>query len=135
MRTALSVAALFFLFGAAALAGDGVEANGKYIWVDKGKKRDEGLLKAVFTPDGDNKWKVTFYFAWKKKKHVYKGTATGSLKNGAIAGEVKSDDKKPRTFAFSGNAANGEMTGKHWEIRVRKGKRRETPTGTFTLSL
>ena len=138
MRKIILPMALFAFASVALWAADGgaIEANGKYHWVHGGgKKHDNGDLKAFFTPAGKNKWTVKFHFSWKKEKHVYSGVVTGSLKNGSLSGRIESDDKKPRIFAFSANAKDGAITGKHWEIRTRKGKEIKTDTGTFELSL
>ena len=113
-------------------AGD-VVFRGTYEW-KRSKNTVTGPLKAVFTPDGKEKWKVVFKFTYQKKPYTYTGTVTGSLNNGRIHGDVLNETKK-RKFAFSAVIKNGKMTGKHKEIKKRGSKTREINTGTMTLNL
>ena len=100
--------------------------NGSFHWTARDYKGD---IRAVFTPAGEGKWAVAFYFEFSNSDHVYEGTAEGSLDNGDLKGSVKNDSKK-RSFTFVGACANGTFTGTHEEIG-RKGPR---DTGTIELT-
>ena len=124
------VALFFVLFSSVnSLMGEDVKWEGEYKWVrTKGEKK--GTVTAQFTPDGEDKWKVKFFFKWGKSDHVYSGTATGSVKDGKLEGTVLNDDKK-RSFTFKGIVKNGILTGTHNETT----KDREKKTGTITMSV
>ena len=102
-----------------------ITMKGEYHWTQRDVK---GEIKAVFTPTGEGQWSVEFFFDWRDDAHVYAGTAEGNLKNGALKGSVKNDNKN-RTFNFEGKTENGTFKGSHEEIG-RSGPRE---TGTIEL--
>jgi hypothetical protein len=99
--------------------------EGSYHW-EPGRHRGE--LEATFTPSGENHWDVAFQFTFSGRSHTYRGTATGSLDNGSLAGEVRTEDGR-RRFAFRGTVDEGTFSGTHSE---RYGEDEEH-TGTLTL--
>lgn len=87
--------------------------KGEYLWT----KRDvSGPVEARFVAAGDGKWDVSFQFTFRDRQHTYTGTATGSLSDGALEGEVMNEDKR-RTFTFTGTSSAGTFEGTHAEIR------------------
>jgi len=112
------------LVTAVAVAGEEQTLTGEYRW----KAGKEGALEAVFTPTGEGEWEVDFHFKFRGGKHVYSGTATGSLTEGALEGTVFNESKK-RTFTFAGDFEDGKFSGKHAEITGGH----EQSTGTLTL--
>jgi hypothetical protein len=98
---------------------------GEYVWSGAGKSGD---LEAVFTPTGEKAWDVAFHFDF-RGKHVYSGTATGSLMEGELSGKVFNEDKN-RTFTFTGRFEEGKFRGTHSEIEDGA----EEATGTLTLA-
>ena len=115
-----------FAFTAPAPDGD-VTMNGSYLWTyNNGKPGD---LRAVFTPNGEGKFNVSFYFKFDGQNHTYTGTAEGSLDNGALKGSVTNENKR-RTFTFEGTCTNGKFEGNHAETT----KGRAGRTGTMKLS-
>ncbi|MEM7583436.1 MAG: hypothetical protein AAF560_08660 [Acidobacteriota bacterium] len=121
----LAVAVLLVSLGSPIQAGDETTMTGEYIW---NRQDVPTTIKAVFTPSGDARWDVSFYFKFREESHVYSGTAEGSLSEGALKGEVRNENKK-RTFIFSGEFADGVFNGTHAEMR--DGKKRDTGTITF----
>ena len=108
-----------------AKAGGDLTYEGTFI---RGKKKNKTYpLKAVFTPDGDKKWKVVWTFQWQKKPKTFKGTVEGDLLNGNLTGKSSTQNGK-RNWTFEGTAKDGVLTCKHNEI---KGK--EKP-GTFSIT-
>ena len=101
-----------------------VTLTGTYNWGKKAKQP----LKGVFTPDGENKWKVVWTFKHKNKPHTYTGTVEGNLQNGPIKGESVNEGGK-RKWKFEGAAKNGVIDCNHVEL---KGKR-EKKTGQFSI--
>ena len=99
--------------------------NGSYKW-DQGDS--EGALEAVFTPLTEDTWGVSFYFKFRGKPHTYTGTATGSLTDGPLSGEVKTENKR-RTFSFEGTMKEGVFSGTHAELDEDE----QYQTGTLTL--
>ncbi len=129
-KTALyfvAVAVLLAVQGGGVRASDSRTLTGEFIW-ESGDS--DGALEAVFTATGEQAWDVAFHFEFRDKPHTYSGTATGSLSEGKLEGEVKNEDKK-RTFTFEGRFEDGTFRGTHAEIR-RGGSRRDT--GTMTLN-
>ncbi len=123
---ALAVALLLLpAFGSSAKTEDIRTLNGTYKW-DQGNS--EGLLEAVFTPITNDTWGVSFHFKFRGKPHTYSGTATGSLANGDLSGEVTTDDNRG-TFTFEGKMIAGKFSGTH--ARLKDGKMIET--GTLSL--
>lgn len=121
--------AILIAAGLTAFAGDDVTLEGRFVWVRDDGQHD-GDLRAVFTPTGDDRWDVAFHFAWEDGPHVYSGTATGSLHDGPLRGEVLNDNREhPSRFAFDGAFENGVFNGKH--VYVGDGETNET--GTLTL--
>ena len=106
-------------------ADDTRTLNGEFHWTDRGKRGD---IEAVFTPAGDGKWDVAFHFSFRRQEHVFRGTAEGSLSDGALSGEVFSENRR-RTFTFNGKFKDGKFRGDHAEI---EGGRKHS-TGTLTL--
>jgi hypothetical protein len=117
------------------IVGDGAGENGtagvertltgEYDWGG----RKSGDLEAVFTATGEDTWNVSFHFTFRDQPHVFSGTASGSLTEGQLRGEVF-DDRKKRTFTFEGQVKDGKFEGSHAEI---EGDRVQN-TGTMTLS-
>jgi hypothetical protein len=68
------------------------------------------------------------YAYFRGENHTYSGTAEGSLAEGALSGTVQ-NEKKERTWTFSGSFEAGAFRGTHAEIVDGK----EQPTGTLTL--
>ena len=117
------------LLASAVMADDGVAMqtmNGEYLWT---RMDSPGPIKAEFVATDDNQWKVSFYFNFRDVDHVYSGTATGSLSNGELHGEVMSDGERPQPFAFEGTVENGVFSGTH-RTQGEDGEE----TGTLTLS-
>ncbi|MEM1182140.1 MAG: hypothetical protein AAGM22_27580 [Acidobacteriota bacterium] len=96
---------------------------GEYHW----NQGYSGDLKAVFTPDGENQWNVSFFFDFRSEPHEYSGTATGSL-DGKLEGTVKNESKR-RSFTFEGSFKEGQFEGNHAETTPGRNRR----TGTLTL--
>ncbi|MEO1366243.1 MAG: hypothetical protein AAFX50_03625 [Acidobacteriota bacterium] len=96
---------------------------GEYHW----NQGYSGDLKAVFTPEGENQWKVSFYFDFRNEARVYTGTVTGSM-DGELEGTVNNENKK-RTFVFKGAFEDGVFQGDHNETTPGRDRR----TGTLTL--
>ena len=107
-------------------AADPRTLNGEYFW-DQGNSR--GDIEAIFTNTGEGTWDVAFHFKFRGEKHVYEGTAEGSLELGDLKGEVKNENKR-RTFRFEGTFANGNFEGTHAELKDG----REIRTGTLNMS-
>jgi len=110
--------------------GDEVTLTGQFVW-ERDDGNHSGDLKAVFTPTGKKTWNVSFYFEWEDGRHVYEGTAEGSLTKGELKGEVVNDNKeRPGTFRFKGKFKDGVFEGRHGSVRDGK----ENELGTLTLS-
>ena len=106
---------------------DDVIMTGEYYW-DEGN--NEGVLeKVIFSPTGEGAWDVAFHFRFQGRKHVYRGTAEGSLTAGSLQGNVRNESEE-RSFTFSGAFKDGTFEGTHSEIR--RGSPR--PTGTMILN-
>jgi len=100
--------------------------TGEYWWDQSSRGGD---LRTVFTPSGEGTWDVVFYFKFSGKAHVYRGTAAGSLSQGALQGKVRNENKR-RTFTFQGRFSDGAFEGTHAELYSGGAER----TGTLTLS-
>jgi len=98
---------------------------GHYTW-NSGKPSD---LRAVFTPDGNQRWRVDFYFRFRGQRHVYSGTAQGNLDDGRLQGQV-TNESGARSFSFEGWTKDQRFNGTHAEIS-RRG--RTQPTGKLEL--
>lgn len=103
--------------------------QGEFIW-ERSDKNTSGPLRAVFESTGEATWNVAFHFTFDDKKHVYAGTAEGSLTEGKLHGRVMTDGEEPSPFEFEGTFAEGSFEGTH--ASLREGEPR--PTGTITLS-
>ncbi|MEM6797070.1 MAG: hypothetical protein AAF725_24060 [Acidobacteriota bacterium] len=127
--TALLVClALVLLSPAAGSVAESEEATileGEYVW-QRSDKDIKGPLKAVFEPQGENTWSVSFHFTFQSEEHTYKGTATGALGKGELKGEVMSDGDEPRPFNFEGAFEDGTFRGEHGAMR--NGENRQTGT-------
>jgi hypothetical protein len=99
--------------------------TGSYRWADGGRSGD---LKAVFTPTGDSKWDVAFHFDFNGERHVYSGTAEGTLSGGVLEGRVL-NERRNRSFTFKGTFSEGEFHGTHAETTGGG----EQATGSLTL--
>lgn len=121
----LAASCLLLVAGLQASAADSKTLTGEYHWTNRDSK---GPLEAIFTPKDEGVWDVSFHFEFRGEKHIYTGTAEGSLTEGALKGEVLNETKR-RTFTFEGAFDGGQFTGTHAEIR--EGNQRET--GTLTL--
>lgn len=127
-RCILPLIALTALLALPAFAEDGGQAGdttliGEYNW----NQGVSGDLKAVFTPDGEGQWQVSFHFDFRDKPHTYSGTATGNL-SGKLEGTVKNESKR-RTFTFEGAFEDGVFNGNHAETTPGRAGR----TGTLML--
>ena len=128
----LAIALLVALPGLAWAADGATETQtleGEYVW----KRQDKdisGPLKAIFEATGEASWNVAFHFTFEDEEHVYEGTATGSLTDGPLAGEVMTDGDEPRPFSFTGEFVNGSFEGTHSGMRDGETHR----TGTLSLS-
>lgn len=122
--------ALFFLpllalfFASVLPAGNEQTLTGRFRWTQAG---EEGDLRAVFTPKGENSYDVSFHFDY-RGEHTYTGTAEGSLKEGGLKGTVQ-DEYKRRRWDFEGTFHAGKFQGNH--VELRDGDRQAT--GTLTL--
>jgi hypothetical protein len=122
----VAVVAAVALCPGLAIGGDEERTlKGSYHWSDGGRKGD---LKAVFTPAGEAKWDVAFYFEFSGEPHVYSGTAEGTLSGGVLKGRVLNEGKN-RSFVFKGNFTEGEFRGTHAETTDDG----EHATGSLTL--
>ncbi len=99
--------------------------SGEYYWEDD---KSTGDLEAVFTPTSEGRWTVAFHFTFSGTPHTYEGTAQGSLGQGELRGEVKTENQR-RTFTFQGSFSNGTFRGTHAELRGG----REHRMGTLEL--
>lgn len=130
-KVALLIVASFVVLSASAvLAGDGAvieTLNGEYLWNRQDQK--PGPIKAVFVATDENQWNVSFYFNFDNKDHVYSGTASGSLSEGALRGKVLSDDEEQHPFVFEGMFVDGVFEGTH-----RTDGEDSQETGTIRLS-
>ena len=129
-RFTLSLLVLTALLAFPALAEDTAKAAsadttmvGEYNW----NQGVSGDLKAVFTPDGEGQWQVSFYFDFRNEPHTYTGTAKGAM-DGTLEGEVKNESKK-RSFTFEGSFEDGVFNGNHAETTPGRARR----TGTMML--
>jgi hypothetical protein len=91
-------------------------------------ERSRGEVKSVFTSTGEGTWTVSFHFDYRKKPHIYTGTAAGSLTDGKLSGKVLNEDQS-RTFTFEGTVENGAFRGTHAEVGGGEARK----TGTLTL--
>lgn len=115
----------------AADSTDPTTLTGQFIWNKQQDKPRE--LKAVFTPDGPQKWKAVYTFlnpVAKDQPVTYTGTVTGDLQNGQINGTSIAEGGK-RTFELQGTAEKGVLTFTHSETT----NHRVTPTGTGVLKV
>ena len=113
------------LLGGLAVAGESRTLTGEFVWSQRGRSGD---LEAVFTPTGEGRWDVAFYFTFRGTPHTYSGTAEGSLSDGQLSGTVKNEGNN-RTFTFRGAFEEGVFNGTHAEIGG------SGPIDTGTLSL
>ena len=88
----------------------------------------DGDVEAHFTSTGREEWNVAFHFRFDGQRHVYRGTAQGSLSAGRLEGEVENENGR-RRFSFEGDFSQGWFRGIHYEIRRGRSER----TGTLTL--
>jgi hypothetical protein len=133
MKKIITLVVACCVFPLSGICAEDVTWTGSFVWSKRNK--DTHQIKAVFTPDGENKWKVSFHFEFRDKDHVYSGTAEGSLAAGELKGEIFSDDKNKRKFTFKGDVKEGAFSGTHEEIRGwRKDKPKVRDTGTMRLS-
>ena len=123
--SALMVAVLVLAAGAAVADTEKPQTfSGSYDWTD-GSVDD---LKAVFQPDGEDAWTVTFDFTWNGKPHTWTGTAQGSLEDGTEVTGTATDGN--RNWVFEGSIKDGVMSGVHREIREG---RDPYESGTFEI--
>ena len=121
------VAVMVLSFGFATGGQEERTLTGSFQWAEGGK---EGDLKAVFTPTGEAKWDVAFYFEFSGKPHIYSGTADGTLADGVLEGKVLNEQKN-RSFIFKGTFSKGEFRGTHADTTDGG----EHATGTLTLKV
>jgi hypothetical protein len=126
MKRSAALLALLLAMTVAHGAPETQTLTGEFHWSGGGASGD---LEAVFTNTGEQAWDVSFHFEFRGRPHVYTGTAEGSLSQGELRGKVK-NEKKRRTFLFSGTVKDGKFRGAHAETEGG----REQSTGTLTLS-
>ena len=127
LAVVLVAGALALVAGQAHADHDGTHTMvGEYYWTGG---KTGGDIKAVFTPTGDGTWDVEFFFDFRKKPHVYAGTAEGSLTDGTLEGKVKNENRR-RTFIFGGTVVESKLSATHAEITAD-----ERQTGTLEMSL
>ena len=129
-RVALLIGAMAILLTVSSGTAGAEETQtltGEFWWTHRGTTGD---LEAIFTPKGEGKWEVAFHFDYRGKSHVYSGTAEGSLTSGELKGTVL-NERKDRTFTFSGTVKDGKFTGTHAEAEDDG----ERETGTFSLGV
>ena len=132
-KTALMTAALLIAISIPAAPADHqMKLTGNFM---SGYQDRVKPLRAVFTPTEDRgeeserpSYDVVFYFNFNGQNHEYRGNALGSLSDGELEGQVKSDTGQ-RKFTFKGAFEEGVFKGTHAEI----GRRGERKTGTLTL--
>ena len=108
-------------------ADDVVAMTGEYYWEEG---HNEGVLrKVLFTPTGAGTWDVAFHFSFRGRSHVYRGTAAGSLTQGALEGTIRNESEK-RSFTFSGEFDDGTFQGTHREFKGSS----SWSTGTMMLT-
>lgn len=88
----------------------------------------DGELEAEFTATGRDTWNVAFHFRFDGQRHVYRGTAKGSLTAGRLEGAVQTEGGQ-RRFSFEGVFERGRFRGTHYEVKRGRSQR----TGTLTL--
>lgn len=124
-RSILSVVVLgAFLLAVGTAVADSETFTGEYVAEGFGS----GDLKAVFTATGRDTWDVAFHFRFDGQRHVYRGTAEGSLGGGRLEGQVRTENGR-RTFSFEGSFSQGWFRGTHYEVK----RGRSHKTGTLTL--
>ncbi len=127
--TSRALLPLIVLLAAISLGASGSEPDsetfaGHYDWSDGGK--DD--LRVEFTPQGDDKWDVTFRFGFDGRAYAWQGTAEGRLED---ASELTGTASwKSRRWTWRATIEDGVMLGEHTELRSR-GRTRDT--GTFEL--
>lgn len=126
---ALAVLAVLCVAGSGrAQAAEGDQTfEGKFVWNNQAGK--EHPVKAVFTPNGDKKWKVVFTFNWGKGPQTWNGTAEGTLKDGELKGDVTNGNPGQRKFDFKGTFKDGQFDCTHNEDTSGK----PVATGTMTI--
>jgi hypothetical protein len=102
-----------------------VTLTGEYVWND-----EKDGLEAVFTGSGEGGWEVTFHITWDGQPSIWKGTAKGSLFEGALRGEAHPEGQRGPSFTFSGSFVNGRFEGTY-EGPGEDGRRE---TGVLTLN-
>lgn len=88
----------------------------------------DGEVEADFTATGRDTWNVAFHFRFDGQRHVYRGTAQGSLTAGRLEGAVETENGR-RRFTFEGVFERGRFRGSHYEVKRGRSQR----TGTLTL--
>ena len=121
----LAIALLIFTAGFATAEEAATQTfTGTYDWSDG----DVGPLEAVFVPDGDGSWTVTFDFNWSDQDRTWTGTAKGSLADGTEVTGTATDGN--RNWVFEAKIADGVMSGSHREIREG---RKPYESGSFSI--
>lgn len=95
-----------------------ITLHGEYTWNVDDRREP---LTATFESSGEDIWKVTFRFETKGRPHVYEGTAKGSLKQGSLEGEVRSENRS-QLYRFDGTVEDGRFEGRH--VNIFEGERR-----------
>lgn len=106
-------------------SADVVVFVGEYNWRYQDRP---GPLRAEFTPTGPAEWDVAFHFKFDGSPHTYKGTAGGSLTEGALEGRVFSENRR-RKFTFQGEVEDLVLEADHAEATSGRARR----TGTLAL--
>lgn len=95
-----------------------------------GFQRGPQRLRAVFSPDGEESWKLRVHFRFSGEDRVYRGLARGNLVEGILNARVH-DETGQRVFTFRCEFdRKRRCKGTHAEV-VRTG---EQETGTITLN-
>ena len=121
------LASAFLLLALATLpttAADSRVLEGSYQW----SNGDDGPLEATFVATGPETYEVVFRFRFQGKKNTWKGTATGSLEDGAIKGRVKAGRMK-RYWVFECAFDGSSCQGNHAEDKNGE----LVPSGTLSL--
>ena len=85
-------------------------------------------IRAVFTSTIHKQhWEVVFHFRFNGAQHTVRGTAEGSLGEGALRGTIQ--NYRRRTYTFSGNFNGGVFNGTH--ALVSRGRAGGLDTGTL----
>jgi len=124
---AVTAASAWFLQPAFAADEKPITLHGEFVW-NGDKAHAKTPVKAVLTPGSDQEYTAVYTFQWKGQPHTYKGSLKGTLQAGEVSGTGNSENNQ-RKFTFKGNATNGTIKAKCFEIKGDK----EMAQGTVEL--